>query len=139
MTRLSLVQKAFKLAEVNQIPHRFKHGQAGKDWATSFLRRHKDRISVRTATLLSIQRVLGFTKDKVHKFFDNLEKIVNEKGYGASQIFNADETGVSVISVSKLYLCIHENNMTNIPKFHLKFQRLAGNWSWGDEEQRMWP
>ena len=99
MTRKILLQKAFALAEANRIPHPFKNGQAGYEWSYHFLKRHQDKLSVRTAQPLCIQRIFGFTKTAVYHFFDNLEAIVRQKGYTPDRIYNMDESGFSVVVV----------------------------------------
>ena len=100
MTRKVLLQKAFQLAEANGISHPFKNGQAGYDWSYHFLKRHKDKLSIRTAQALCIERIVGFTKRAVYHFFDNLESIVSSKHYTPAQIYNSDESGISIVVVS---------------------------------------
>ena len=100
MTRLAVAQKAYRMAEVNNITHPFRLGKAGKDWVTGFLRRHSDKLSMRTATPISLVRVTAFTRPAVDRFFDNLEELVMDKKYDASCIFNMDESGITIVSVS---------------------------------------
>ncbi|CAG7724212.1 unnamed protein product, partial [Allacma fusca] len=98
MTRKSLAELAFNLAEANQLKHKFKDGIAGEDWVASFLERHCDVLSPRTGTPLSLIRITEFTKKNVYRFFDQLEDIIARKGYLAEQIYNVDETGLSVVA-----------------------------------------
>ena len=100
MTRKTVCQLAYKLAEANGISHPFKYGEAGYDWSYGFLNRHQDKLSIRTAQPLCISRINGFTKRSVHHFFDNLEEIVAANSYTSDQIFNCDETGFSIVTVS---------------------------------------
>ncbi|CAG7821094.1 unnamed protein product, partial [Allacma fusca] len=97
MTRKSLGELAFQLAEENKLPHRFKNGTAGNDWISAFLIRHQEELSYRTATPTSLVRITAFTKAAVFRFFDQLEAIIEEKGYTADTIFNADESGISIV------------------------------------------
>ncbi|CAG7730561.1 unnamed protein product, partial [Allacma fusca] len=100
MTRKSLAELAFTLAEENNLQHRFKDWVAGYDWGASFLFRHKDKLSLRTGTPLSLIRIQSFTKRNVYRFFDILEDIISKKGFNAETIFNLDETGISVVTRS---------------------------------------
>ncbi|KAJ4449229.1 hypothetical protein ANN_00626 [Periplaneta americana] len=52
LTRQDIKTLAFQLAKRNGITNRFSElrGSAGKDWLYGFLRCHKDRISIRSAT-----------------------------------------------------------------------------------------
>ena len=101
MTRLALAEKACRMAEVNNIEHPFRRGKAGKDWVTSFLRRHSDKLSMRTATPISLVRVLAFTKEAVGRFFDNLEILLGTHSYQPESIYNMDESGITIVSVRK--------------------------------------
>ncbi|CAG7731737.1 unnamed protein product, partial [Allacma fusca] len=98
MTRRSLAELAYTLAEENSLPHKFKNGVAGCDWVASFLLWHKDTLSLRTGTPLSLIRVQSFTKQNVYRIFDILETIIAEKGFKAETIFNLDATGLSVVA-----------------------------------------
>ena len=68
---------AFQLAERNGLSHRFKNGMAGKDWVRSFLNRNPE-LSIRTPEATAATRARGFNKQAVGKFFDVLEKLVDE-------------------------------------------------------------
>ena len=95
------MRKAFLVAERNGIPHPFKNGHAGYEWMRGFLKRHHEALSVRTAQPTCLARIFGFKKSTVDHFFNNLEAIINEKGYLPHQIYNADETGMTVVMVSE--------------------------------------
>ena len=99
MTSGVVAQKAFALAEANHIQHPFQNGKAGYDWVYGFLRRQKEELSIRTAQPLCIQRIFGFTRSAVYLFFDNLEAIIGQQGYHQHQIYNADETGFTIVMV----------------------------------------
>ncbi|KAJ4445693.1 hypothetical protein ANN_12378 [Periplaneta americana] len=90
---------AFQLAKRNGITNRFSElrGSAGKDWLYGFLRRHKDRISIRSATGTSLSRTKGFNKASVGAFFDILEAEFAKHNFEPSRVFNVDETGLSVV------------------------------------------
>jgi len=42
-------------------------------------------------------RATGFNKPQVHRFYDLLLQLQEQFGFQASQIYNADETGVSPV------------------------------------------
>ncbi|CAG7720556.1 unnamed protein product [Allacma fusca] len=97
ITRRSLGELAFQLAERNNLPHTFRNGTASEGWINSFLGRHEDILSLRTGTPTSFARVTEFARGPVYRFFDLLEEIVSAKGFTADTIFNMDETGLTVV------------------------------------------
>lgn len=60
------------------------------------MRRHQE-LSLRTAESTSLQRAAGFNKAQVDRFFDKLFSLIEKYKFSPSSIFNADETGVSVL------------------------------------------
>jgi len=46
---------------------------AGKEWASSFLRRHTD-LSLRSPEATSMPRMIGFNRVQVNKFYELLSK-----------------------------------------------------------------
>ncbi|KAG8232225.1 hypothetical protein J437_LFUL011971 [Ladona fulva] len=92
-----------KLAEKLKIEHRFNKetSMVGKDFYV-FMNRHPD-LRLRTAESTSLQRAVGFSKDKVNIFFDKLTEHMEKYKFNPSRILiNADETGVS---------CVHNNRL----------------------------
>ena len=79
--RLALAKKACRMAELNSIEHPFRTGKADKDWVTSCVRRLCDKLSMRTATPISLVRVLALTNEAVDRFFDNLEDVLRTHNY----------------------------------------------------------
>lgn len=63
---------AYEFAERNKLQHPFNEETklAGKEWALSFLKRHK--LSLRTPSKTSLARIMGFNKVQVDVFFKNL-------------------------------------------------------------------
>lgn len=96
---------AFQLAELNNINHPFsKTSQmAGKGWMQGFLRRHPE-LSIRKPEATSGMRARGFNEVAVSKFFTLLEELVEKYHFTAQQIYNVDETGITVVpkSASKI-------------------------------------
>lgn len=61
-----------------------------------FLKRNP-RVSVRKSESLSINRIQGFNKEEVDRFFENLEEVTDKHKFQSHQIFNMDETGISTV------------------------------------------
>lgn len=90
---------AYTLAVENnlQIPMSWEtNKQAGPDWLTSFLGRHKN-LSIRTPEATSLGRATSFNKYNVGKFFDNLQSILEKYNIKSYDIWNMDETGVTTV------------------------------------------
>lgn len=90
-----LRELAYQLAVRNGIGHRFNNQTAGQDWVSGFLKRHPT-LTLRTPESTSGARAMGFNKVSVDKFFLLLTKVVDKHKLTASQIYNCDETGITV-------------------------------------------
>ncbi|KAK9721928.1 CENP-B N-terminal DNA-binding domain [Popillia japonica] len=103
LSRTEFLKLAYNLAKRLNVCDRFNKEKrmAGKDFYYEFMNRHKD-LSLRTAEPTSLQRAVGFSKDKVDRFFDQLTKLMDKHKFNPTRVFNADETGVS---------CVHNNNL----------------------------
>ncbi|KAK0053703.1 jerky protein [Biomphalaria pfeifferi] len=71
-----------------------EHRQAGADWASAFMKRHKEEISMRTPEPTSLQRMSSLNKHNL--FYDNLEKVM-KKGFACERTWNVDETGITTV------------------------------------------
>ena len=60
------------------------------------IKRHDD-ISLRTPDATSMQRMARFNAHNVAAFMDNLENALTRNTYGTAQIWNLDETGVTMV------------------------------------------
>jgi hypothetical protein len=69
---------------------------AGKDFFLAFKKRNPD-LALGTPEPTSLMRAKGFNKPQVQRFYDLLLKLQEQFGFQASQIYNADETGVSTV------------------------------------------
>ena len=67
-----------------------------KNWATSFLERHKDRLSFGKAKGLGFERVSPLTMDHVEVFAKWFGPWIIDKRVSATTLINADETRVTV-------------------------------------------
>jgi hypothetical protein len=98
LTRSEFLRLAFDLAEKIKIPHRFNKEKrmAGKDFFCNFKKRNPD-LALRTPEATSLMRAVGFNKFQVDRFYDLFLKLQGQFRFQASQIYNADETGVSTV------------------------------------------
>jgi len=87
---------AYELAERNGLQHPFSSDTklAGIDWARGFLSRYPE-LSLRKPEATSMSRLTGFNKIQVGRFFDLLKGQLSK----AKQIYNIDETGISMVQV----------------------------------------
>ena len=97
LTRSEFLRLAYDLAEKSNINHRFNKEKrtAGKDFFLAFKKRNPDLAS-RIPQATSLMRATGFNKPQVDRFYDFLQ-LQEQFGFQASQIYNADETGVSTV------------------------------------------
>lgn len=71
---------------------RFTNNLPGRDWAVSFMTRHKEKLSQRTCQNIKRSRA-SVSQTTVNSYFDELEKSVN--GISSDAIINYDETALS--------------------------------------------
>lgn len=97
-TTVEFRKLAYELAERLGIQHPFSHDtkMAGRDWLTSFLRRHKE-ISLRDPEPTSIARAVGFNKPSVDRFFSVYKQELEKDNFTAQQVWNVDETGLTPV------------------------------------------
>lgn len=98
LTRASVQELAFQLAERNGFAHRFnsKKQKAGQEWLEGFLKRNKD-ISLRKPEATSSVRTQAFNRPQVQKFFQLYEKLLESVDFRPHRIYNADESGLSTV------------------------------------------
>lgn len=98
LTRSDLKTLAYQLAEKNKLDHNFSKDKqsAGKTWLRLFLKRHPD-LSYRRPTGTSIARLKGFNRENVDEFFKLLEEAMNKYHYTPNDIYNVDETGITLV------------------------------------------
>jgi len=90
---------AFEFAEANHkdVPSSWILNQtAGEDWFSGFMKRHCS-LSLRAPEATSLSRATSFNRTNVSAFFDNLEHVMERNHFGAHQIFNVDETGMTTV------------------------------------------
>lgn len=98
LTRRDVMKIAYQLAEKNKLQHNFSHEKhsAGKTWLRLFLQRHPE-VSFRRPTGTSLARLRGFNREDVNQFYTLLETVMEQNNYPASNVYNVDETGISVV------------------------------------------
>lgn len=69
---------------------------AGPDWFTGFLKRHNE-LSIRTPQPTSLSRATSFNETNVRTFFKNLSDLYERYHFGANDIYNMDETGMTTV------------------------------------------
>ena len=80
-------------------------GVLGKDWYKSFTQRHN--LSLRIPQPLAYARAKNCHPEIVEEFFDRLSALYTKYAFSPSQIYNADETGVS---------CVHKPSKVCVEK-----------------------
>nr|XP_047136493.1 uncharacterized protein LOC101241248 isoform X2 [Hydra vulgaris] len=90
----------------NKINHPFNTEKklAGRDFIVGFLKR-QPFLSIRKPEAVFINRVFGLNKAAVQRYFDNLEKLINENQFEANRIYNCDESGLT---------CVHKPLKANV-------------------------
>ena len=105
LTGLKFRRVAFELAEKLEVKHNFNKANkvAGKDWLKGFFKRNPE-LSIRKPEATSINRIKGFCRTEVEKFYRNLHTLYDDYHFDADQVFNMDETGISTVQV-RIILC----------------------------------
>ena len=98
LTRDDIMRLAFSIAEKTHRQHPFKGEKAGRGWFDGFMSRHP-KLTIRKPQPLSYCRALCSNKDTIEEFFGKLGSLYGRLNLIAKpmHIFNADETGVSVV------------------------------------------
>ncbi|KAK9753009.1 DDE superfamily endonuclease [Popillia japonica] len=101
LTTQDLRKLAYQWAEALGKAHCWSNTKlAGKDWLLGFLARHK-HLSIRKLESTSAARGMGFNRVPVGQFFNLLVNVLNKYTFTANQIWNSDETGISVVPKTK--------------------------------------
>ena len=98
LTREDIMHLAFNIVEKCGRQHPFHDGMAGRGWFDGFRARHP-RLTLRIPQPLSFCRAFCANEDVIKDFFAKLGAIYARLNLLSKpmQIFNADETGISVV------------------------------------------
>lgn len=98
LTPKDLRRLTFKYVEDNGISHSFNKELclAGKDWMYNFLKRHPS-IKLRQPENTSLNRIHGFNKVEVQKFFENIRSVMEKMKIEPMRLYNQDETGITTV------------------------------------------
>ena len=104
------------LLQTKLVGHPFKQGYAGRGWYEGFMARQAT-LTLRRPQALSYTHAVSSNKETINDFFAKLGAIYGRLNLIAkpSQIFNADETGVTIVhKPSKVIAQIGRHNVPSI-------------------------
>ena len=116
LTQEGIMAMAFAILEKTGRNHPFKSGHAGRGWYEDFMSRQAI-LTLRTPQSLSYARAVCANKETMDDFFAKLGAIFGRLNLIAkpSQIFNADETGVTIVhKLSKVVAHIGRRNVPSL-------------------------
>lgn len=91
---------AYQFAEKLGVQSRFRNKQnkkiAGWDFYLNFMKRHP-ALSLRSPEATSLNRVIGFNKTEIERFFTNLSVLYEKHNYSPGDIYNVDESGLHTV------------------------------------------
>lgn len=89
----------YKYAELNNIKNNFEQSSktAGLDWVHAFMTRNPS-VSIRKAEATSLNRISAFNKEEITHFYDKLGDLMEKHKFIPSNIYNADETGITTVT-----------------------------------------
>lgn len=92
----SLRKLAYYYAVMKEISHPFNETRkmSGEDWEICFRHRHPE-LTLRSADATSLNRIFGFTKEKVEKLYNNLQAIRERYAIPPRTMLQMDETEYS--------------------------------------------
>ena len=95
LTVADLRKFVFDCLTQENVDHPFTNGSAGKDWLSSFMKRHD--MSLRISQATSIARMVGFNKPKVEQFFSKYKELLSSRQIQPTNLYNMDETGITTV------------------------------------------
>ena len=101
LTREGVMRTAYTIVDRLGRKHPFQNGMAGRSWFEGFRSRHPN-LSLRTPQALSHSRAAAANKETISDFFAKLAASCARLNLLSKpmQIFNVDETGISVVHKS---------------------------------------
>ena len=116
LTREGVMAMAYAIVDRTGRHHTFKGGNAGRGWYEGFMAQQAT-LTLRTPQALSYALAVCSNKETIDDFFAKLGAILGRLNLIAkpSQIFNADETGVSIVHrPSKVVAQIGRSNVPSL-------------------------
>ena len=116
LTREEVMAMAYATVDKTGRDHPFKEGYAGRGWYEGFMARQAT-LTLRTPQALSYARAVCSNKETIDDFFAKLGTLFGRLNLiaKASQIFNADESGVSIVHrPSKVVAQIGRHNVPSL-------------------------
>ncbi|KAL0852338.1 hypothetical protein ABMA28_000541 [Loxostege sticticalis] len=94
-----LRQLVYKYAELNNIKNNFDQSSktAGLDWVHALMKRNPS-VLIRKAEATSLNRISAFNKEEITHFYDKLGDLMEKYKFIPSNIYNADETGITTVT-----------------------------------------
>ncbi|CAH1974977.1 unnamed protein product [Acanthoscelides obtectus] len=141
LTRNDVRRMAYMLSKRNQLKNPFgETGLAGKKWLKLFLKRHKDKLSVRKPAGTSFARAFGFSKEKFKHFIKHTNPTPESKVLLILDGHFSHTRNIDVIDLAR------ENNVDIVslpPRTTHKLQPLDKTFmgplkTYYSEEIRMW-
>jgi hypothetical protein len=98
LSPVQLRRRAFEFAERNEIKHNFNKVSRTVEnvWLVTFLKRNQS-INIRKPEATSINRIVGFSKTEVTRFYNSLEEDMMKYKFPPTHTFNMDDTGISTV------------------------------------------
>lgn len=98
-TTLEVRKLAYEMAVQNNIKHSFNSQKkmAGWDWLKGFTKRNPT-ISLRLPESTSSARARAFNRVQIGKYFEQLERALEQVNYNPTKIWNMDESGLSTVA-----------------------------------------
>ncbi|XP_074034144.1 uncharacterized protein [Leptinotarsa decemlineata] len=95
--RVLAIDYASALPECN-IPVQWRANRiAGIEWLKCFMKRNKQKITLRKPESTSLARAIGFNRRSVSEFFENYTSVLTKFNFTPGQIYNIDETEVTTV------------------------------------------
>jgi hypothetical protein len=99
LTSQDIHRLPFQFADRSNIQHPFDKVKqmAAVDWLKGFMKRHKDKITLRTPEVTNLTRAVGFNNHSVDKFTNLYRGLIEKNEFTGDRIWNIDESGLTSV------------------------------------------